>query len=409
MRNIALPAFISAFVESPRLRNRAFALALQCGRPVHDCFYAACAEAASAPLVSADEAFLQALQDRGHRAARRAARARARARRPRDAMDYAELQVTTNYSFLRSGSHPERAGRAGDRARPHRHRHHRPQHAGRRGAGLCGVARMTKTRAIPEQDQAAGRRPPRDARRLFAARLSDRSRRLQAPVAPADRRQPARRKGPVRSHLRRSCGLRRRHPRHRPAAAPARRSGLPRAPARACPPVRRPLLSRRHHAVPRRRCAPPRPARQSRRRDEAWASSPPTTCTITCPSAGRCRTWSRPSGSAAPSTSWASAASPAPSVISRSRRRWRACSAAIRAPSQRTQEIVEALQLLARRPHLPVSRRLRRRRDADGQARPADLGGRGVALSREASRTRWPIRSGTNSSSSRTRRSRPTS
>lgn len=65
VRNIALPAFISAFVESPRLRNRAFALALQCGRPVHDCFYAACAEAASAPLISADEAFLQALQTEG--------------------------------------------------------------------------------------------------------------------------------------------------------------------------------------------------------------------------------------------------------------------------------------------------------------------------------------------------------
>ncbi len=65
VRNIALPSFISAFVESSRLRNRAFALALQCGQPVHGCFYAACAEAASAPLVSADETFLQALQVEG--------------------------------------------------------------------------------------------------------------------------------------------------------------------------------------------------------------------------------------------------------------------------------------------------------------------------------------------------------
>lgn len=65
VRNIALPSFISAFVESPRLRNRAFALAMQCGWPVHDCFYAACAEAASAPLVSADETFLQALRAEG--------------------------------------------------------------------------------------------------------------------------------------------------------------------------------------------------------------------------------------------------------------------------------------------------------------------------------------------------------
>jgi predicted nucleic acid-binding protein len=62
VRNIALPAFISAFVDSARLRNRAFAIALQCGRPVHECFYAACAEAAAAPLVSTDETFLQALK-----------------------------------------------------------------------------------------------------------------------------------------------------------------------------------------------------------------------------------------------------------------------------------------------------------------------------------------------------------
>jgi len=65
VRNIALPSFISGFVESPRLRNRAFALALQCDRPVHDCFYAACAEATSTTLVSTDEAFLQVLQTGG--------------------------------------------------------------------------------------------------------------------------------------------------------------------------------------------------------------------------------------------------------------------------------------------------------------------------------------------------------
>jgi predicted nucleic acid-binding protein len=65
VRNIALPSFISAFVESPQLRTRALAIALQCGRPVHDCFYAACAEAAQAPLVSADEEFLQVLKSEG--------------------------------------------------------------------------------------------------------------------------------------------------------------------------------------------------------------------------------------------------------------------------------------------------------------------------------------------------------
>jgi predicted nucleic acid-binding protein len=65
VRNIGLPAFISTFVESTRLRQRAFALALQCGWPVHDCFYAACAEEVSAPLVSSDETFLQALEVEG--------------------------------------------------------------------------------------------------------------------------------------------------------------------------------------------------------------------------------------------------------------------------------------------------------------------------------------------------------
>lgn len=65
VRCIGLPSFISVFVESTRLRERALALALQCGRPVHDCFYAACAEAASAPLVSSDEAFLVALRCEG--------------------------------------------------------------------------------------------------------------------------------------------------------------------------------------------------------------------------------------------------------------------------------------------------------------------------------------------------------
>jgi len=65
VRNIALPSFISAFVESPHLRNRALTLALQCGWPVHDCFYVACAEAASATFVSTDETFLQALRAEG--------------------------------------------------------------------------------------------------------------------------------------------------------------------------------------------------------------------------------------------------------------------------------------------------------------------------------------------------------
>ena len=65
VRCIGLPTFISAFVESTRLRQRALAIALQCGRPAADGFYAACAEAAFAPLVSSDEGLLQALRREG--------------------------------------------------------------------------------------------------------------------------------------------------------------------------------------------------------------------------------------------------------------------------------------------------------------------------------------------------------
>jgi predicted nucleic acid-binding protein len=65
VRNIALPPFVSSFVESATLRDRALALALQWKHPVYDCFYASCAEAISAPFVSADEKFLHLLKAQG--------------------------------------------------------------------------------------------------------------------------------------------------------------------------------------------------------------------------------------------------------------------------------------------------------------------------------------------------------
>lgn len=64
VRSIVLPPFLSTFVESATLRERAFALALQWKHPVYDCFYAACAEAVSAPLISADERFLRLVNSR---------------------------------------------------------------------------------------------------------------------------------------------------------------------------------------------------------------------------------------------------------------------------------------------------------------------------------------------------------
>ena len=56
---------------------------------------------------------------------------------------YAELAVTTNFSFLRGASHPQEMVR-GRRARPDGHRHRRPQHPRRRGARPCRAAKERK-------------------------------------------------------------------------------------------------------------------------------------------------------------------------------------------------------------------------------------------------------------------------
>ena len=53
------------------------------------------------------------------------------------------------------------------------------------------------------------------------------------------------------------------------------------------------------------------------------------------------------------------------------------CSAAIRTPSSASQEIVERCRFTLDQLRLPVSRRVRGRRDADAEARAPDLGGRG--------------------------------
>jgi predicted nucleic acid-binding protein len=64
VHSIVLPPFISTFADTITLRARALALAMQWKHPVYDCFYAACAEALSAPLVSADEKLLHLLKER---------------------------------------------------------------------------------------------------------------------------------------------------------------------------------------------------------------------------------------------------------------------------------------------------------------------------------------------------------
>jgi predicted nucleic acid-binding protein len=70
LRNIALPAFISEFIEVVVLGERALSMAMQWKHPIYDCFYAACAEALAAPLVSADGKLLDLLK--AHRSSIRA-------------------------------------------------------------------------------------------------------------------------------------------------------------------------------------------------------------------------------------------------------------------------------------------------------------------------------------------------
>ena len=61
--------------------------------------------------------------------------------------------------------------------------------------------------------------------------------------------------------------------------------------------------------------------------------SPPMTCSTTMPRAACCRTWSPPSARASPWPRRATGSRPMPSAISRRRRKWPGCSATIRRPS----------------------------------------------------------------------------
>ena len=58
---------------------------------------------------------------------------------------YAELAVTTNYSFLRGASHPGQFVEQAARSGLCRHRHRRPQQPGRRGAGLDAWQQLEKS------------------------------------------------------------------------------------------------------------------------------------------------------------------------------------------------------------------------------------------------------------------------
>lgn len=60
-RRIVMPIYFERFVDGATLHGRALELALEWNHPVYDCFYAACAEAIDATLVSADDRLLRVL------------------------------------------------------------------------------------------------------------------------------------------------------------------------------------------------------------------------------------------------------------------------------------------------------------------------------------------------------------
>jgi hypothetical protein len=286
VRNIGLPAFVSAFVESTRLRNRALALALQCaGR----CTTVLCRlrRGGGAPLVSSDETFLQALSSRDRCAACRwRASTSSPTREPcvRRAAGHDQLQLPAQRLASR------RAGAAGGRVRPYRHRHHRPT----RWPAWCGPMRrwrnITKRASdAVEQQTASGRRrlETRDGYSLLAYPTDlDAYKRLSRLLTVGNRRAA---KG--------QCDLtfddlaayaegiwpsscRRAGPTIRPSA-----SGCARSPA--CSEIAAISPARCCSAATMRAACP---ARQlAAEMGVGW--SPPTTCTTTCPSAGRCRMW----------------------------------------------------------------------------------------------------------------------
>ena len=293
-----------------------------------------------------------------------------------------------------------RAGLARHRARPQRHRHRRPQHAGRRRARLFGGQGIsTRTPRIPEESWikllVGARLETRDGYSLLAYPMD--RRRLQAAVAPADGGNRRAAKGECDltfDDLARVC---RGPARHRPAAAQDRGSGLPRASCASSPAcigdrcylagtmlfrgddarrlayldnlaaqmkVRFVATNDVHYHVPERRAL----------HDVVTAIR--LKCTVEELGFRRFASAER---HLKPPEEMAAAV---PQASARDRAH----------PGDR-----RALPILARPAHLPVSGRVRGRRDADAEARAPDLEGRRRALSRRRSRQGRRRRSGTSS------------
>ena len=169
---------------------------------------------------------------------------------------YAELAVTTNFSFLRGASHPQEMVGRRPSAGPCRHRHRRPQHARRRRARAMTAAKEHK-------HHASGRRAPRHHRRL-RGRLPIRPTAPPTAGSAACSRTGNRRgqEGRMPSHLRGDARRERGPDPHRPAAATSSTPAFAERLDALAPALRRGraflaamLRLSRRRAAPARRCS----------------------------------------------------------------------------------------------------------------------------------------------------------
>ena len=135
---------------------------------------------------------------------------------------YAEIAVTTNFSFLRGASHPKEMVAQAATVWLCRHRHRRPQHAGRCRAGLYarirGVERERPSRCTKLLVGCAARLRRWHARH---SRLSHGSQSLWPSLPSAERGQTARAERRMHAHTRRSAEMAGRVAARRDAAASA--------------------------------------------------------------------------------------------------------------------------------------------------------------------------------------------
>ena len=211
-----------------------------------------------------------------------------------DGPAYAELQVTTNFTFLRGASHPQELvlQRGGARPSP---RSRSP--TATRWPASCAPMRAAKEAGMRLVSSAPAR--PRPTRRACCA-CPDRPRRLWPAVAAAHLGQRRAPKGECRSDRDDVSTPWRGPDRASPAAGAAATTLSVRALARvSAPPSAALPISRRSHLYRGDDAAAAGASGRARARAAARRWSPPTTCTTTRRRAGRCRTCSPASASTA--------------------------------------------------------------------------------------------------------------